>query len=120
MLLDSGAVDADDVALVGARNLDPPEVEFIAASGLHTGAEGVERALAGADGVYAAVDFDGLDPEEVAVFMPEPDGLSVAEAESLLRRVGDGLPVAGAGFTGLAPDERNVEPLGRLAAALGL
>ena len=30
MLLDSGAVDAQDVALVGARDLDPPEREFIA------------------------------------------------------------------------------------------
>ena len=29
MLLDSGAVEAQDVALVGARNLDPPEREFI-------------------------------------------------------------------------------------------
>jgi len=28
-LIDSGAVEADDVVLIGARNLDPPEVEFI-------------------------------------------------------------------------------------------
>src|SRR4249919_646853 len=33
MLIDGGAVDACDVALVGARNLDPPEVEFIATAG---------------------------------------------------------------------------------------
>src|SRR5207244_11551785 len=36
MLLDSGAIDPQDVALVGARDLDPPERDFIGASGLHT------------------------------------------------------------------------------------
>ena len=47
MLLDAGAVAAGDVALVGARNLDPPEEEFIAASGLRTGVEGVDRRARG-------------------------------------------------------------------------
>src|SRR5207248_2187719 len=32
MLLDSGAVRIEDTALIGARNLDPPEREFIAGS----------------------------------------------------------------------------------------
>ena len=35
MILDGGAADPHDVALIGARNLDPPEVEFIAAAGIH-------------------------------------------------------------------------------------
>src|SRR5919197_285211 len=35
MIIDSGAVHPHDVALVGARNLDPPEEEFIAQSGIH-------------------------------------------------------------------------------------
>ena len=43
MLIDSGAVGAEDVALVGARNLDPPEEEFIAASGVHVGDGGDRR-----------------------------------------------------------------------------
>src|SRR5690242_4989752 len=47
MILDSGAVAPDDVALVGARALDPPEEEFIAASGLHAGDDAVARALDG-------------------------------------------------------------------------
>src|SRR5437763_14490375 len=34
MAIDSGSVAAQDVALVGARSLDPPEEEFIAATGL--------------------------------------------------------------------------------------
>src|SRR5205823_2052649 len=36
MLIDGGAVQPEDVALVGARNLDPPEQEFIAARGVRT------------------------------------------------------------------------------------
>ena len=41
MLIDGGAIDATNVALVGARNLDPPEVEFIAAAGIHDNADAI-------------------------------------------------------------------------------
>jgi arginase family enzyme len=60
-----------------------------------------------------------FDPDEVAVFMPEPGGPSLAEVEQLLARVRDSGKLVGAGFTGLAPDPANVEKLGRLTAALG-
>ena len=36
MLIDAGDVAAEDVTLLGARNLDPPEVAFIAAAGVRT------------------------------------------------------------------------------------
>jgi arginase len=73
MLLDAGTVATEDVALVGARNLDPPEEEFIAEAGLPTGSGGVETALDGVDAVYVALDLDALDPGEgVVVFVPEP------------------------------------------------
>ena len=62
MVIDDGAVLPRNVALVGARNLDPPEVEFIASSGVQTGEGAVERALEGADAVYVALDCDGFDP----------------------------------------------------------
>jgi arginase len=114
-LLDSGAVRADDVAHVGARNLDAPEVEFMAVAGI---SDDVETALAGAEAVYVALDADVLDPAEISCFMPEPAGLPTAEVESLLRDLP--LPLAGAGFSGLAADARNVEPLTRFARALGL
>ena len=121
MLLDSGTVHPSDVALVGARNLDPPEVEFIAACGLRTDEEGVEGALAGADAVYVAFDVDVLDPDdEVVSFMPEPGGLTVVEAAAALRRVADKTPLAGAGLTGLTPAPDNAAPLLRLTQALGL
>ena len=120
MLLDSGAVDPEDVALVGVRDLDPPEREFIHASGLHTGKHAVERALSSTDGVYVAVDADGLDAAEVASFMPVPGGISVAEAVELLRVLAGNATVIGAGLSGLVPEPANLEPATRLCAALGL
>ena len=62
MLIDSGAVEAGDVALVGARNLDAPEEEFIRKTGLHIGEAGIGRALAGTGNTYVAFDLDVLDP----------------------------------------------------------
>jgi arginase family enzyme len=116
MLIDGGAVDAQDVALVGARNLDPPEVEFIAASGIH---DSVEAVLERTSAVYVALDCDVFDPRELTVFMPEPGGKTLAEVEKLLVAIRDRGAVAGAGLTGLAPDPANVEKLERLCTALG-
>jgi arginase len=120
MLIDSGAVDADAVVLVGARSLDPPEEAFIRDSALHVGADEIEDALEGSDGVYVALDCDSLDADEVTPFMPEPGGLPVAEVEGLLEKVRGRTSVLGAGFSGLAPEPANVGPLTRLCAALGL
>jgi arginase len=118
MLLDGGAIDAHDVALVGTRNLDPPEVEFIAAAGID---DDVDRVLSQVSAVYVALDCDVLDPDELTVFMPEPGGPSVAEVAAIFARIREsGVALAGAGLTGLAPDPANVEPLERLCAALGL
>jgi len=120
MIVDGGAVDPADVALIGARDLDPGEVEFIGVTGLHTGDDAVERALDGADGVYVAVDGDGLDPDEIASWMPVPGGLSVAQAAEQLGWVARNSAVAGAGLSGFLADPKNVEPATRLCAALGL
>jgi arginase len=120
MLIDSGAVDDDAIALIGVRSLDPAEESFISRSALHVGADELEDALEGAEGVYVAFDCDSLDASEVTPFMPEPGGLSVAEAEGLLETVRDHAEVFGVGFSGLAPAPRNVAPVTRLCAALGL
>jgi len=117
MLIDGGAIDAEDVALVGTRNLDPPEVEFIAAHGID---DDVDRVLATASAVYIALDCDVLDPDEMTVWMPEPDGPSIREVEKLFGRIRERAELAGLGLSGLAPDPANVEPLERLCAALGL
>ena len=120
MLLDSGAVAAEDVALVGARNLDPPEEEFIRSSSLHVGEDGISQALDGTGCAYVAVDVDVLEPSEMSVFMPEPGGLSRLEVERLLRAVEARTKVLGAGFTGLSFEPANIEPLTAFAEALGL
>jgi arginase family enzyme len=120
MLIDSGAVDDDAIVLVGARNLDPAEEQFISRTALHRGAEEIDDALDGAEGVYVAFDCDSLDASEVQPFMPEPGGLSVAEAVQLLEGIRARTEVLGAGLSGLAPEPRNVAPVTRLCAALGL
>jgi arginase len=120
MVIDDGAVLPRNVALVGARNLDPPEVEFIEAAGVRTGADAIGQALEGADAVYVALDCDSFDPGELAVFMPEPDGLTLTEVEALLEDLSSRIRVAGLGFTGLVRDDSNEPKLVRLAAALGL
>ena len=119
MVIDDGAVLPRNVALVGARNLDPPEVEFIESSEIQTGEGAVERALAGADAVYVALDCDVFDPSELAVFMPEPDGLRLTEVEELLRDLAARTRVAGLGLTGLVRDPANEPKLALLAGALG-
>jgi len=120
MVIDDGAVLPRNVALIGIRNLDPPEVEFIEASGIQTGEGAVERAVEGTHAVYVALDCDAFAPTELSVFMPEPGGLTLDEVEELLRDVATRTRVAGLGFTGLAEDPSNGPKLARLATALGL
>jgi arginase len=120
MLLDGGAVEPQHVALVGARDLDPPEREFVAASGIRLGMDGIAAVLDEVDCVYVAFDADVLEPEELAVFMPVAGGLSLEEAEQALAGIEARGVVLGAGFSGLGPDPANVPKLERLAAALGL
>jgi arginase len=117
MLLDAGVVRPDDVALVGARNLDPPEEAYLQATGID---DSSERALEGVDAVYVALDLDVLEPSQAAMFMPEPGGPGVGETEELLRAVAAQAPLAGIGVTGHLPDERNVRVVERLLAAAGL
>jgi arginase family enzyme len=118
MVLDSAAVDPRDVALVGARSLDPPEQEYLVRAAIHR--DDLDGALDGTDAVYVALDGDVLRPGELSVFMPEPGGPSVDELEALLAAVVTGGRVVGAGVTGLRPDPRNVKPVIRLLSALGL
>jgi arginase family enzyme len=111
MLIDAGDVAAEDVTLLGARNLDPPEEAFIAAAG-------IRRELGELPAnVYVALDCDVIEPPELDVWMPEPGGIPLDELEALLA----GIPrPIGAGFSGLAPSARNETALPRLGHALGL
>ncbi len=119
MLLDGGTVVAEDVVLIGARNLDPSEREYLAGSALRIGADGIQAALAGTNGVYVALDSDVLRPGAVTVFMPEPGGPTLPEVERMLEALRRSIAILGAGLTGLVHDGRNVEPLARLCEAMG-
>ena len=68
-----------DVALVGARDLDPAEQAFVAEHGID---DDLERALAGTDAVYVALDVDVLEPGKVSRFMPVPGGLDARARSS--------------------------------------
>jgi arginase len=117
MILDEGLVPLEDVALIGARNLDPAESEYLATTGID---DSLDRALASVDRAYVAFDVDVLDPAEADVFMPEPSGLSAVEAEAILKDVAARTTLVGVGVTGLRPSERNVAVVHRLLAAAGL
>jgi arginase family enzyme len=116
MLLDAGVVAPEDAVLVGARSLDPPEVEYMADVGLD---DSLDRALAGVQATYVALDLDVLDAEEIDVLIPEPDGLSADELEALLRELAARTTVAGIGVTGFLATERNAGVAARMLAAAG-
>ena len=116
MLLDGGVVAPSDAALVGARNLDPPEVAFMERAGID---DSIDRALTDTDAVYVALDLDVLDPSEVDVLIPEPDGPSADEIEALLRDVAGKARIAGIGVTGFLATERNAALAARMLAAAG-
>jgi len=111
MLLDAGDVDPEDVTLLGARNLDPPEAEYLAATGIRRGlGPPAER-------VYVALDGDAVEPGELDVFFPEPGGYRLSELEQLLASIPQ--PI-GAGVTGLVSSARNESALSRLVRTLAL
>src|SRR5262249_13148822 len=111
MLVGGSQVAPEDVTLLGARNLDPQEAEFIEAAGIRTELDDLPGA------VYVALDGDVGDPDEVDVFMPEPNGVKLAQLEPLLATLPR--PV-GAGLTGFRASSRNEATLARLGHALGL
>jgi arginase len=116
MLLDGGVVSPGDAALVGARNLDPPESAFVAATGID---DSIDRALTGVSATYVALDLDVLDPSEVDVLISEPNGPSAGEIEVLLREIADRTTIAGMGVTGFLATDRNVSLVERMLTAAG-
>jgi len=116
MLLDGDIVHAADVALVGARNLDPPEIEFMEAAGID---DSLERALTGVGMAYVALDLDVLDPAEVDVLIPEPGGPTAAEVEALLHDIRERTAIVGIGLTGFLATERNAAVATRMLVAAG-
>jgi arginase family enzyme len=116
MLLDAGVVAAQDAALVGARNLDPPEAEFAEKHGID---DSLDRAVSGVDAVYVALDLDVFDASEADVLFPEPGGPSADEIERLLRDLAGRTRIAGMGVTGFLATERSAALAARMLRAAG-
>ena len=116
MLLDSGVVSAADAALVGARSLDPPELEYLERTGID---DSLDRALDGADATYVALDLDVLDPTDVDVLVPEPSGPSPDSIERLLDDLAGRTTIAGIGVTGFLDTARNAALASRMLRAAG-
>jgi arginase len=101
-----------NVVLVGARELDPPEDDYLAETKIPLlDAEGVtpKKLVAavrktGASRVYLHIDLDVLDPSEFeGLDSPVPFGLSAASLVELIRAVRAEFELAGAGITEFAP-----------------
>ena len=116
MAIDEGSVLPADVALVGARDLDPPEQAYLAEQRID---DDLGRALDGVHAAYVALDVDVLEPGIVPSFMPVPGGPNADDVESILRDVASRVRVAGLGITALGT---GAEPahLARFVAAAGL
>jgi arginase family enzyme len=71
------------------------------------------------DATYVALDVDVIDPSEVDVLIPEPDGPSANEVEVLLREIAARTTIAGIGVTGLLPTDRDAALAARMLAAAG-
>ncbi len=99
MAIEEGSVRPRDVALVGARDLDPPERDYLVE---HRIDDDLGRALDGADAAYVALDVDVLEPGAVPSFMPVPGGPSPAEVAAVIGDVARRTRVAGMGITGLS------------------
>jgi arginase len=111
-------VAEEDVYLLGTRDIDAEEAEALATSGVvhvpmaafrAADARAVVRAACGAlaarcDHVHLSFDIDVLDPGEVpASGTPVAGGLSLAEAEGVIREIGGGGCVRSAEFVEYNP-----------------
>jgi len=106
-ILDDGHAAAEDCVLLGARQLDPPEVEFIAEAGLATSSSAIASVVSGSAGAYVAFDCDVVDAGDIDCYMPEPGGPTLDECLRVVRSVAALTPVLGIGLTGLVASEEN-------------
>ncbi len=129
--LEPGTMTPDRVVLAGTRELDPPEQEFIAATGMTvlspdalSDPAGVVAALeaTGAHQVYIHVDLDVLDPGHMGgLSHPVPFGASPADVVATVRAVRDRMPMVGASLTEFSPSSPDaaVDDLGAILRVIG-
>ena len=119
-------ITPDQVILVGARDLDAPESEFVAAQKIKRlsseNALGVLEHLraGGFSSIYVHLDFDAFEPSEIAFTrFPTPGGLSLETTVNLLERLRAEFKLVGCALTECSPrdgahwnlDHHKLEPL---------
>ena len=117
-----------DVLLLGARDFDPPEIEFLETSGVtHLSPErmraGLEPALAAwparGRGIYVHLDLDVLDPSEGrANVFAAPNGPTLEEMRTTLRALGQHAKIRAAAITAYDPSYDEDGRVARAALAL--
>jgi arginase len=80
-------VPEDQVLLVGARDLDPPEVSYLAGAAIRTcEVAGLDPAALPSGPLYVHLDADVVDPAEIAgLRFPAPDGPGCDAVAAALR-----------------------------------
>ncbi len=123
-LIDDGIVDSSDVLLLGVRDLDDAEAEFIEQKSLsrlsvdEVGDAVAARAAAARDAghepvLYAHIDLDVLDPAVFAgVGFATPFGLELEPLTRAIAAARGALPLVGAGLMEYAP----ADPSGHVSA----
>jgi arginase len=119
-------ITPDQVVLIGARDLDAPESEFVAAQKIKRfsseDALGVLEFLrtGSFSGVYIHLDFDAFDPSEISFTrFPTPGGLSIQTVVNLLEQLRSEFNVVGCALTECGPrdeahwqsDHHKLEPI---------
>lgn len=111
-LVPARPLESGNVILVGARELDAPEDEYLAESGIaliDADALTPKRLVdavkkTGASRAYIHVDFDVLDPAELrGLDSPVPFGVTAAALLDSIRAVKEKYELVGAGLTEFAP-----------------
>lgn len=102
-----------NIVLVGARDVDEGEAEFIAEHSITvvrssevSNSHAIVNAISatGATSVYIHIDLDVLDPGEIdAVDSPVPFGVSTAELLAAIRAITHNFVLAGAGIAQFSP-----------------
>lgn len=127
----SPGVAPDRVVLVGARDLDVAEADYLATNAITplfaedlVDPTALAKAVVatGASAVYVHVDLDVLDPADITgVMAPTPFGIAPAQLTAAIAELRRALPLAGATIAGFAPASASaaVDDLGVILRVVG-
>jgi arginase len=130
---ESPALEARDVCIIGARDVDSMETALVAQTGVRVYTmseldsrgtaecvrEAFVRVTAGTAGVHVSFDLDGVDPDDApGVGTPVPGGLSVRESHLICETASASGKLLGMEVVELNPTLDTANKTGRLAVWL--